>query len=124
MDTASLRQRLISNNIANVETPGYKTMDVSFDDILNQQKAKFDQTSSFQGYKTDPRHFQIGQDSATYQPKIVVDNSTSILNNQNNVDIDYEMTKLAENNIWYSALTQSINKEFSLLRHVISEGRR
>ncbi|OEG00396.1 flagellar basal-body rod protein FlgB [Vulcanibacillus modesticaldus] len=128
LDISSLRQRLISNNIANVDTPGYKTMDVSFDEILAAKEAKYlDQSNRnlFRGYRTDPRHLVIGgSESSQFQPKIVVNRRTSVLNNDNNVDIDYEMTKLAENNIWYNTLTQVINKEFSMLRYVITEGRR
>lgn len=120
LDASSLRQRLITDNIANVDTPGYKSKDISFDQLLAEESSK--NGSSFQGYRTNPRHFVIGG-QASYQPKVVTDNS-SILNNDNNVDIDYEMTKMAENNIWYNGLTQVMNKEFSLLRYVITEGRR
>jgi len=122
LDTSSLRQRTISNNIANVDTPGYKAMDVSFKDILASEKSKFTKQAPFQGYKTDSKHFEFGQNAN--EPKIEVEDNTSMLNNENNVDIDYEMTKLAENNIWYNSLTEVMNKEFSMLRHIITEGRR
>ncbi|TCS82932.1 flagellar basal body rod protein FlgB [Tepidibacillus fermentans] len=125
LDVSSLRQRLITSNIANVETPGYKTKDVSFAEILKKEQIKNGDEFEFQGYRTNPKHIQIGSASTnTYQPKIIMENRTSLLNNENNVDIDYEMTKLAENNIWYNTLTQMANKEFSMLRYVISEGRR
>lgn len=125
LNASSLRQKTISNNIANVDTPGYKTMDISFDEILTKEKSKYSDTSnlSFQGYRTDPRHFTIGNTSNQTAPKIVVEDKTSLLNNENNVDIDYEMAKLAENNIWYSSLTEVINKEFSILRYAINGGR-
>lgn len=99
-------------------------MDVSFDSILAAETAKSGNKINFQGYRTDPRHFYIGGVGDGLQPKITVNNQTSILNNDNNVDIEYEMTKLAENNIWYSTLSQTMNKEFSMLRFVITEGRR
>lgn len=124
LDVASVRQRLISNNIANVETPGYKTMDVSFKDVLSAEQARYSKEMTFQGYRTDPRHFIIGQAQSGFQPRVVVNNQTSLLNNKNNVDIESEMTKLAENNIWYNSLTQVMNKEFSMLRYVVTEGRR
>ena len=124
LDAASLRQRLISNNIANVDTPGYKTMEISFKDILNAEKSKYDTGNTFQGYRTDPRHLVIGSNSNSVNPKIVVQNNTSVLNNGNNVDVEYEMTKMAENSIWYNSLTQIMNKEFSILRYIITEGRR
>ncbi|MFV9509865.1 flagellar basal body rod protein FlgB [Tepidibacillus sp. LV47] len=123
MDVSSLRQRLITSNIANIETPGYKTKDISFADILKQEQSNVN-NFSFKGYRTHPSHFQITSQSNSYQHRIITDNRTSMLNNGNNVDIDFEMTKLAENNIWYNTLSQLINKEFSMLRLVINEGRR
>jgi len=121
LDVSSLRQSLINNNIANVDTPGYKTMDVSFADVLAKEKSKM---PAFQGYRTDPRHLNIGENSKNFTPKVNIRENTSILNNENNVDIEYEMTKLAENTIWYDSLTKVVNKELSLLRTAISEGRR
>lgn len=124
LDASAQRQRLINNNIANIDTPGYKTMDLSFESIFAEEKNKAANKPSFQGYQTDSRHFSIGKKSTNEQFDIEVDNKSSLLNNGNNVDVDYEMTKLAENNIWYSSMTQAIDKEFSMLRYVITEGRR
>ncbi len=125
LDVSSSRQRVISDNIANVDTPGYKTKEVLFDDILKNEKEKGSIHLAFQGTRTHSNHVEIGsKGSSSYQPKIVVQNKYSLLNNENNVDIEYEMTKLAENNLWYSTLTQMTNKEFSKLRYVITEGRR
>lgn len=116
LDLSSLRHRLISNNIANVDTPGYKASDVSFQNILEKEQAKF------VGQRTNQKHLVIGQNSD--EPKILVNHQTSMLNNKNNVDIEFEMTKLSENNIYYQTLTQTLNKHYSMLRYVITEGRR
>jgi len=127
LDVSSLRQRVINNNIANVDTARYKSKDVSFEEILNAQKQNINSQNnlSFKGLRTDPRHFVIGQGlHISNQPKIVSNSDTTITNDKNNVDIETEMVKLAENNIWYSTLTQLTNKEFSMLRTVITEGRR
>ncbi|MGD9677109.1 MAG: flagellar basal body rod protein FlgB [Vulcanibacillus sp.] len=124
LDVSATRQRLITNNIANVDTPGYKTMDVSFEDILNTEKEKHSTNLSFQGKINDSRHFVIGNSgNSDSQPKVITQNNTSMLINENNVDIDYQMTLLAENNIWFNGLTEITNKEFSMLRYVITEGR-
>lgn len=125
LDVSSTRQSVITNNIANVDTPGYKTTEVSFEDILKTEKMKFADRLHFEGYRTHPNHIPIGkQNSSSFQPKIITQNQFSMLNNENNVDIEYEMTKLSENNIWYSTLSQIVSKEFSKLRYVITEGRR
>ncbi len=123
LDVSSTRQRLITNNISNVDTPGYKTMDVSFEDILNNEKEKYASDLVFQGKRSDSRHFVIGQSKDnSYQPKIITQDDTSMLINENNVDIDYQMAILAENNIYFNGLTELVNKEFSMLRYVITEG--
>ncbi len=123
LDVSSTRQRLITNNISNVDTPGYKTMDVSFKDILNTEEDNISNNLSFQGKSSDSRHFIIGQNQDnTYQPQIITQKDTSMLINENNVDIDYQMAILAENNIYYNSLTEILNKEFSMLRYVITGG--
>lgn len=124
LSLSSTRQSLISNNIANVDTPGYKTMDVSFEEILKTEKEKQTTDFNFQGNISNPKHFVIGQSlNNEFQPEIIVQNDTSMLNNENNVDVDLEMTKLAENEIWYNTLVELMSKEFSILRYVVTEGK-
>ncbi|MCR4398803.1 MAG: flagellar biosynthesis protein FlgB, partial [Firmicutes bacterium] len=53
-----------------------------------------------------------------------VDSTTSQRNDRNNVDIDREMTLLAENTLLYNALARQLSQKISLLRTVITEGRR
>lgn len=123
LSLSSTRQSLISNNIANVDTPSYKTMDVSFDEILSTEKEKRVKDFNFQGNQTNEKHYSIGKSNdCDFEPKIIVQNNSMMLNNGNNVDIDLEMTKLAENEIWYNTLTGLLSKEFSILRYVITEG--
>ncbi|MDV2888109.1 flagellar basal body rod protein FlgB, partial [Alkalihalophilus pseudofirmus] len=85
----SLRQQVISNNIANVETPNYKEKKVVFEDILKQHLAK---QSNFVGNRSDFRHFEIGSPFDAPVAKIVENSGTLMQNNGNNVDIDEEMT--------------------------------
>lgn len=119
MDASHLRQQVLNHNIANVDTPFYQTKGVSFEEILQR---KLNRKSSFQGYKTDPRHRTIGL-SNDVQPVVTTTSGTQLNNNRNNVDIDAEMARLAKNGLWYQGLTQSLNHEFKQLRHVLTEGR-
>jgi flagellar basal-body rod protein FlgB len=121
LDAASLRQKVISNNLANIDTPNFKRSDVSFEQTLQQVLAG----ESISGRRTDPRHMKIGsRQIADVKPEIVTDRSTSMRMDGNNVDIDVEMTKLAENQILFNALTQRINGKFATLKYAISEGKR
>ncbi|TCP58814.1 flagellar basal-body rod protein FlgB [Tumebacillus sp. BK434] len=121
LDAASLRQKVISNNLANIDTPNYKRSDVSFEQTLQQVL----QGNALSGRRTDARHIQIGTSSvAEVEPEIVTDRTTSMRQDGNNVDIDVEMTNLAENQILYNALSQRINGKFATLKYAISEGKR
>jgi flagellar basal-body rod protein FlgB len=73
------------------------------------------------GNRTDARHIKIGS-SSNEQPiraQITVDQSTSVNNNYNNVDIDSEMSLMAKNQLYYSTLIQQMNHEFKMTRTAI-----
>lgn len=111
LDVAVLRQRVISNNIANINTPGFKRSYVTFEEelqkVLRDNKGKSLQTGI-----------------AHLQPEVHKDTASSIRSDGNNVDMDQEMTKLAMNAINYNTAVKQLNKKFAMLRYVISEGRR
>mgnify|MGYP000879138168 CR=1 FL=1 len=120
LGASALRQNVIANNIANVETPKFKRSEVRFEELLKQELNAY--KSTFVGYRTDPRHLPIGGASGRGQvrPEIVTDHTTSMNNNENNVDIDYEMAQMAKNQIYYSTLIQNLNGQIQKLRTVIN----
>lgn len=121
MDASQLRQQVINHNIANVDTPYYRTSRVSFEHILQQAMTN---DRAFRGRKTDPRHATIGlPDVKDIQPELHTTSGTVMNNNGNNVDIDAEMALMAKNGLWYQGLTHALNHELRQLRHVITEGR-
>ncbi|MCX7710680.1 MAG: flagellar basal body rod protein FlgB [Clostridia bacterium] len=122
LDASWLRNEAISQNIANVDTPGYKRKTVNFEEYLNQAL----DNSSFKGRRTDPRHIPIGGGNIDgIEPKLTEDNkSLSYRLDGNNVDIDNEMALMAKNTIQYNALIQRINGSFRKLKSAISEGRK
>ncbi len=120
LQASSLRQKVIANNIANVNTPKFKVSDVSFEHEL--KKSLEQSNSEFVGYRTDPRHISIGHQSIKdVYPRLQTIKHTSTNNNQNNVDIDFEMSKLAKNQLQYNTLVTQINHHFSQLQKVITE---
>ncbi|MGE5484297.1 MAG: flagellar basal body rod protein FlgB [Ignavibacteriales bacterium] len=109
LDLASVRHAALSNNIANVNTPGYKRRDVPFEDVMREVASG--------GYE--------GTSGAAGLERVVtVNTGRTNRNDGNNVDIDYEMTVLAQNSVLYNALARQISQKISLLRTVITEGRR
>lgn len=114
IQSSFFKQKVIANNIANVDTPGYKAKTVDFKDVLNEQ-------IKMEAYRTNPRHiaFSGGKGNVLITPKV----NSSYHHNGNNVDIDQEMAELAENQILYNALIDRLNGKFNSLKNVIKGGR-
>lgn len=105
------RHEVLSNNLANVNTPGYKRLDVNFEGQLQQAVDAI----------------RRGEDSsalAGLKPTVQTDAGVTVRADGNSVDVDQEMAFLAENNIRYNALVQIAGKKIDGLKYVISEGKR
>lgn len=111
-DASWLRNQAISNNIANVDTPGYKRQDVAFESVLKKALGS-------SRYKTmDAKVGDIKTDSLS--PRVYTDCSElSYRLDKNNVDIDNENIMLAENQLKYQGLLNSISQEFKNLQAVM-----
>ncbi len=126
------RHRAISNNLANVDTPGFKASEVRFEEQLQNAIARDQQQSSTQPLlmpaSNDPRHFVIeGSEAAnveSVQPMVVRQNGQAVRVDGNNVDIDKEMVELAEATIAYNSLVQLVAARLSMARYAVNEGRR
>ncbi|MCQ6557925.1 flagellar basal body rod protein FlgB [Paenibacillus mendelii] len=120
ISAAELRQKVASNNVANVDTPNFKRSEVIFEQLLEQQMGN--NASQINGKRTDTRHFVIGQSGSVPGAEIVTDENTVMNNNSNNVDIEREMTLLAKNQLTYNYYIQQVNHEMKMMRTAI-EGR-
>lgn len=117
LDAAWMRNETISNNIANVNTPGFKKSYVRFEELMSDAIDKF----QISGIKKDEKFLPVGKDTkATVSPEIVQEDFTSMRRDGNNVNIDVEMAELAKNSIKYNALIAQMSKEFSKIKMVIS----
>lgn len=116
LDTASLRQKTISNNIANVNTAGYKVERVEFEQKLQDVISE----SSFQLERTNDKHLTSRGKTVDLNPEIVKREDTAIKKDGNNVDIDMEMSEKAVNELYYSSLTRQLNDEYAMLNYVIN----
>lgn len=124
INAAWVKNDVISQNLSNVDTPNYKRKDVAFDEYLND--ALDNSSTSFKGFKTDPRHIDIGgSDIDSVNPNVVVDNtSLSYRLDGNNVDIETENAALAKNAVKYNVLVQSLSSELKRIKLSIGEGRK
>jgi len=110
-DASWTRHEVISNNLANVDTPGYKRKDVQFQSYL--------QSALTGDNSLDSRIADA--DSHNIESRIYTDNATlSYRLDGNNVDIDTESAMLAENQIYYQALLDSMTQEFARIKTVLS----
>ena len=121
-DAAWLSQRVVANNIANVNTPNFKRSEVSFQDKL--QAAIKGQKEGFMNV-THPKHIGDSPRVALedIRPEIYRVRNTSLRTDGNNVDLDIEMAKLAQIQMLYSTLLEVIGARQARLRTAISEGR-
>ncbi|MHB1419349.1 MAG: flagellar basal body rod protein FlgB [Bacillota bacterium] len=128
LDAAALRQRVIANNIANVNTPGFKKSGVTFEKNLKAALGESVGTAdSLSLARTNPQHMSGGTSTVDLQelaPEVQQDLETSNRADGNNVDIDEEMLNVSMNNINYNMNVQQLNERLGILRYVINEGRR
>ena len=96
MSLLAARQQLTASNIANADTPGYKTQDINFADELHR---------------------------AGGQPAPVEVSGLSVRNDGNNVSVDREARNLAENSLRFQIATQFLQGQIRLTRAAIQEGR-
>jgi len=111
---SNLKQKVIAQNIANVDTPNYKAKDVTFKESLS---------NAMEANKTDARHIDFIGTNKTGNSSIVTKSNAFYNNSGNSVDVDKEMTELATNQIYYNALIDRISGKFSSLENVIKGGR-
>lgn len=127
LDAATMQHRALSNNIANVDTPGFKRAEIIFREKLRKAlDAKKEASSNLTLNRTQHGHLSLSDVSnvSELQPTLRVDSATQLRSDGNNVDIDAEMSALAQNTVMYNALAQISKMQFSALRTAITEGRR
>lgn len=122
LGASQLRQQVYANNIANAQTPGYKRQTVQFESILQSQLAAAGwggTSGALPLAVSSPRDLSAAQTLGVVSPVVVTDNATGVGNNGNNVNIDAEMSALAQNQIDFGALTQELTDQFQLLKTAI-----
>lgn len=123
LNVATLQQRTISTNIANINTPNYKAQGVDFKSYLEQALSQGSSTA-MKSHRTHSTHVPFSTEGTPSNgPKVFAKQNTSFNHDGNNVDLDYEMSQLAKNQLWYSALTDRMSGQINSLRNVISGGK-
>ncbi|RKQ37478.1 flagellar basal body rod protein FlgB [Oceanobacillus halophilus] len=116
LDYAATKNRVISDNVANVDTPNYKAKGVSFKNVLSNAM-----DSTVQAQKTHSKHISFNETDSSVL-RVTSNQQTAYNHNGNNVDIDKEMADLAKNQIYYNSLVERMNGKFGSLQTVIRGG--
>lgn len=103
LDLASLRHRVIAQNVANVNTPGYHRLDLAFEDKIARQLAQ-----------------QEGPTPARTEPRIMEHTDEPERLDGNNVDIDAEMGRLSKNSLLFNAYAQILASKLAAMRSAIT----
>ncbi|MEZ0328870.1 MAG: flagellar basal body rod protein FlgB [Dissulfuribacterales bacterium] len=132
IDLRVKRNTVLTSNVVNMDTPGYKAKDVPFNEIMARYMGKessgfmwitnpnhIDVEASLPPGTTNARHIPIGPEPGAdpFHVSVSAERGTP-----NNVDIDREMAEIAVNNIQYQTAVQSLIKKFDGLRTAITEG--
>jgi flagellar basal-body rod protein FlgB len=121
LDMQLQRQNLVSSNMANVKTPGYKTRVLSFEDEL-QAALGLDAKNKLS--RTDRKHMPAVFNPAGFGPEWEKAFKPRIVHGEDRVDLDKEMAIMAKTNMHYSALTSVIRSRFEGLKQIITEGQK
>lgn len=120
LDVKLKRHELLSNNLANVDTPGYKRSDISFEDKLKDYLSR----TTIPLVTTNAKHINTKSSIYDLKPEIFQQDNRSFRNDQNNVDVEREMVELTKNTFSYNIIADQIQNNFKILQTAISEGRK
>lgn len=115
LKASTLRGKVIANNMANINTKGYKKSYVTFEENLKSEKESFELKNTKSGHIKDGSTFT--------NISIEQDSSTSMREDGNNVDLDLEKVNQASNTLMYNALVTRANGKLNSMKEVISGGR-
>ena len=121
MGVSSVRGTVIANNIANSEVPNFKRSMVNYESELKRAIDTEKQKPALELNRTHPNHFS-NWEPRNYQDvqiRRVLDYTSTMNNNGNNVDPEHEFNEYLENSLRYLLLANSVNFEFSQINQVL-----
>lgn len=110
LSLSSINQKVISGNLANINTPGYSARETSFEEVLRESMEQ----GAAKLVCSNERHLDPGDTRAAMQSVQLTETGP--------VDLDTEMMKLSRNSIEYQFIVGMLNKKFAMMKHAIGEG--
>lgn len=111
------RQKIISSNLANINTPNYKTKELSFQSALDEKMKEKD----LELFSTNNKHIKTYENNNEKSSKMEIYEVENLQeqNDGNNVNLDSQMSEMSKNNTIFQALQVSIKKDSTLFRSVL-----
>ena len=116
LDAAALRQRVIASNLANADTPGYKSQEVAFEEMLTTAEEKLRMT------RTQPGHLSGAKPPGVPAPVVRPRDGDPGAGGVNDVSPEREMTELTQNTIHFQAVAQLVANRYRGIRDAIRPG--
>jgi flagellar basal-body rod protein FlgB len=117
MSRLTQRQQVVFSNVANIDTPGFKTKDISFHATMQELLS-----DSMELQTTRPEHSK-GWIPIVSQNQVFETQGLTSRNDENNVDLDREMMKLSQTSFGYSFIAQLLRGKFRTIGLSINEGK-
>jgi len=111
------KNKIISKNIANIGTEGYKREDIEFKNLFQQNINPMIKT-------TNPKHLTVNSTPNNFSFEVTKNSSSDNVSGINNVDIDQEMSELAVNSLQFRFAARKIGDYFRGIQNVIKGGGR
>lgn len=116
------RSEVITSNVANSETPGFRALGYDFEDQLSSL-ARMDKKVPLQ--VSNPKHLRnaFTRADGKIEPDVFVKPTESVPEDGNTVDVDEEMVRMAENQLLYRSSVEMLNRKIGVIRYAINGGR-
>ena len=121
MDLQLQRQNVVSSNIANVKTIGYRPQELAFEKEL-QDALALDARGKIT--RTNTKHFPGAFEPEGFEGDLQEKFKPRVIFGEDRVNLDKEMAKMAKNSLHYTALSQVIKGNFDHIKTIITEGQK
>lgn len=124
LSAAQLRHDIISDNLANVNTPHFKKSNVMFESMLAKEldldtEEKAARAKKLKMVRTQDKHLGDVEQHIHAAATVELDHTTTMRTDGNNVDIDLEMATMAKNQLYYSAMAKQMGSYFQKVKNVL-----
>ena len=121
LDLRASKQKVISSNIANAETPGYSAAKFEFETQLREAIGKGE---GLQMQKSHPSHISLSANNLQQvNGNIIRTPDKTGIGDENSVDVNHEMIDLSKNQILYETTAKLLRKKLSVLKYAVSDGK-